>query len=817
MPFFGRISGFMHKTSLRIACLLTLLFPTLTFAGTVHVEDTIAGLGTDIEIEHLSGNEKGIATVLPPFGPEKEIHFQADAEGKAIVRLHGEDTEEAGTYTVLLEDSSESTVQFTVLPDSIDTTNSSIQSAEASLRANDTDTVTVSVIIRDRFSNPLSGRPVSLISSRTSDAIASITSETDNQGEQMFSISTREPGTITLRAIDLLSGKTLAAQSNLVAEIEGGNYVGGYTAPSRYNDRDYTQTAYGKPLFGSAQNPYRAQLTQFDVLAGFEINAPRELQTNEDASITIRAVDHNGQTVEDYVGTVILRSTDPAAFLPLSGEILFLPQNLGEKRLTLGLRFRTSGEHILHAEDSTNPTLSGEAMIMVGGSNGQPAEKLITVTSHSDGSSVSTFDITLEGEGPPFINLLVTGGTQDTRGESLQDGTFSIPVQLNQGQVDHTLRLRDDTGRYDSGDIHLKLDTVAPVIGTITFTPVEPIEEESMTISVESDEELDEIRVMLADKEIPLSVGSAGSGSYQGTLEAPDAGTYQPAIIAVDKAGNETEVRTTMTVKQAPLPTVQNIHALPQSNSVTLTWDEITTEPVSGYRIYVGESEDDFLHTLETNPSATSATVAGLTPGITYYFAVTAFQGGRESEKPSEIISVTVLGIQLNITPQDGALLLEWTSLGNDIPLSAFQLEYGVEKDQYMEKRILNGEMENVVLRDLLNDVTYFVRLTPITTTGDILEELATVGEGTPSTDQPGFHASPSDPIPYVPGSVIDTSPPNVHQGAPITAMTGIPLSMKWMVTLIGIFVIGYAIHFRRKREAMSSFLRTMEHRYHQE
>jgi hypothetical protein len=134
-----------------------------------------------------------------------------------------------------------------------------------------------------------------------------------------------------------------------------------------------------------------------------------------------------------------------------------------------------------------------------------------------------------------------------------------------------------------------------------------------------------------------------------------------------------------------------------------------------------------------------------------------------------------------------------------------------------MEKRILNGEMENVVLRDLLNDVTYFVRLTPITTTGDILEELATVGEGTPSTDQPGFHASPSDPIPYVPGSVIDTSPPNVHQGAPITAMTGIPLSMKWMVTLIGIFVIGYAIHFRRKREAMSSFLRTMEHRYHQE
>lgn len=60
------------------------------------------------------------------------------------------------------------------------------------------------------------------------------------------------------------------------------------------------------------------------------------------------------------------------------------------------------------------------------------------------------------------------------------------------------------------------------------------------------------------------------------------------------------------------------------TQSVTLAWDP-NVEPVDGYRLYYGVKSRSYFRKVEVLAPTTQATVTGLEPGATYYFAVTAF------------------------------------------------------------------------------------------------------------------------------------------------------------------------------------------------
>jgi len=68
-----------------------------------------------------------------------------------------------------------------------------------------------------------------------------------------------------------------------------------------------------------------------------------------------------------------------------------------------------------------------------------------------------------------------------------------------------------------------------------------------------------------------------------------------------------------------------------------------------------------------------------------------------------------------------------------DVPLASYLLEFGVQGEEFTESRFLNGELREYTLRDLLNAVPYQLRLTPISVTGQKVEDLSATGEGTPS------------------------------------------------------------------------------------
>lgn len=802
----------MKRTLTRLAA-STLAFTipfTVIAAGMLSAEDSIAGLGLDVSVRGADPASAVQVTVHDPEGATTVVPVRTNAKGDGTATVPGTETEMAGIYTVRADGMNEESAR--VEPDTMDPLMSVIRAWTPRIQADGYDEAEITVTLRDRYGNPLPGRPVAVVSSRTEDYIETLTPETDAQGVQHFSLVSDTPGAIQLRGIDLLSGNAIVE----AARIDAGGYaMGGYEQPayaaasSYVSDRAFETS--GKRFYYNAQvAPDRS----FGVLDRFEVEiSPAVLNAGEEASkVTIRAIDRNGLTVENYDGTVAFVTTDPGATVPNFGSYTFRERDLGEKTFALALKFVTAGEQTLRVEDTFDKNIFGEATFMVSG-GGTAGIRTIEITSHQPDDYVNSLEVVLQGRGPRFANLIVTGGERDAVGSTDQNGAFSIPVVLNPGHRDHILRVQDDVRANDSGPIHLILDEVKPVINQVTFAPDDPEEGDKVLVIVESEPDLGQAVLRIPDRvngmveEVALAAVATEPGTYQGFFTAPAAALYQMAVIVTDRAGNAEEVRTQLSVGGKGLPTVEGLEAAPRVDAVELTWNPVAGE-IDGYRIYIGDSPANFLYTLDTGRVITKATVRGLTPGTTYYFSVTALRGDRESEEKSDTVSTQALGFKLEITPQNAALNVTWTTLSTDLPLSAFQLAYGTDANALTETRLLNGELRDFTIRDLLPGVQYFVSVTPITVAGDTLEELAATGNGTPTGG--GFLPSARDDVPFD----IPQYPGGTLHPAPGNPSTGIPAAAWISATLLGAAGVGYRWHRRRAVLRTAAFLHAVQTRY---
>ena len=86
-----------------------------------------------------------------------------------------------------------------------------------------------------------------------------------------------------------------------------------------------------------------------------------------------------------------------------------------------------------------------------------------------------------------------------------------------------------------------------------------------------------------------------------------------------------------------------------QAAQVTLAWDANSEPDLSGYKLYYGTSPGNYPNVI-TLGLVTTYTVTNLTDGVTYYFALTAFDTeGFESDKSNEV-SYTPSASQFTLT-----------------------------------------------------------------------------------------------------------------------------------------------------------------------
>src|SRR3989344_2416449 len=664
----------MQKLSLFFICNILLFSPAELHAQTLTVDDTIVGVSTRIELHDFPSQKSLTLSISSPKGEEMSLQGKTNTKGNADLALPGYALKQAGIYTIHVSPGGEQS-QFTVHPESIDRSTSVITAERSILNPDGTDAITVQVTLTDQYGNPLTARPVALISNRTEDVIEQSTKETNEHGLQYFVVRTQKEGVITLRAMDLLSGNML--DDTFSIRVQSHTDVSSEPFSSQ-------RTNVGN----SSWTILTAQIDRnFDIIDHFEISVPSQLQAGIAVQkFTIRAVDRNGNAVENYTGNVTITTSDPSADVPFKlrpnyGVYAFQERDRGERIFALALTLYSPGTQTIRIQDEKNPTvIFGEAEVLVTGQAAAQFTNAIRITSHKDGDTINSSTITLEGKGPSYIDIKIMGGIQDILSNTdNSEGTFS------------------ETG-----------------------------EEETFSLTE-----------------------TANPGTYQTLFSRSLPGSYQPRIRASDGAGNVTEIQTMLTVNPKPVARVDNLQAIAEANSAALSWNA-TPEDVDGYRIYIGEEPGNFLYNLDTGRPTTKANVSGLQSGKTYYFAVTALKGNAESAEKSNTASVIILGLALTVTPQDSALLLQWPSFPIDLPLSSFVLEYGTQRDVYTEKRTLNGELRAHTLRDLINDITYYLRLTPIDITGSFMQELTATGEGTPRSSGV-FQSTPSQPLSQAP------------------------------------------------------------------
>ena len=124
------------------------------------------------------------------------------------------------------------------------------------------------------------------------------------------------------------------------------------------------------------------------------------------------------------------------------------------------------------------------------------------------------------------------------------------------------------------------------------------------------------------------------------------------------------------------LASVQGLSAA----GLTLSWtsptkniDGSTITALAGYRIYYGPTSNGYVHCLDAGASQ-KLSIVGLTPGIPYHFAITAYNSkGTESPLSSDITWTSptntmavpfIIGINLD---GSGVVSVSWTSVANQV------------------------------------------------------------------------------------------------------------------------------------------------------
>lgn len=819
----------MRRISLSLLLALTLLLPPVAAIAeaVIRVDDTVAGLGTSVELTGAAPSAAVNVHVVSQSGEDTMIPVTTDARGAAAVSIPEALTVEAGIYRVfgvlgqrkITEDAT-----FEVLQDRVDQRSSTVTINQPLLQADGRAISIVTVTLRDSAGNPLSGRPVQLVGSRAEDRIMSLSAsnETDRSGAVQFGVQTQSPGEITLRAMDILTG-TMLNQTGRIAAL-GSPSVGGFAENA--NAGIWNPAALRAQVADS--QPPSSTGKSYDVPARIVIKAPATGNVRDVIpAVTVAVVDANGNTVESFAGTLKIEtpgdkgSTLPGLGLPPGqGEVVIAKKGLGKATLAWVVSFSKSGEQKIVVRDESG-TLTGETTIAVTGSADIPEGRRIRMDSPKDGDTVATREILITGKDKNLAlrNLEAYVGdasappeslvndTPDATGDADADGNFAFTVKLpkSDGVI---LNVRDESGQYDSGLIHLTLDMQGPALD-YTLNPPQPQEGEDVTLSVKSEPGLPEVLFRIREQNITLTEGEPGT--YDVLFLAPGRGDLDFTLSGRDAAGNVTDVTGTLSITGPSLPQVQNVRAQSLAGGIQLTWDAIPDETITGYRIDTGNSPGRSDTTLDTPGPTGEAAVMGLKSGSEYFVTVRALRG-QETGPKSTVIVARTLGMEVTVTPQDGSLLLQWT-FPDTTPLASFLLEFGSMEGEYSEQRTLEGSMRVYTVKDLLTQ-PYLIRLTPVATTGQILSDLTVTTQGTP-TRALAFRASADELTGRVkPG---DVAPENaLHAGAPATTRSGLPgISLR---LVLGLTAAALGMYWYRRRKMMRetrAFLAVMHRKYH--
>lgn len=779
--------------------------------------DTVAGYPSALRTSLIDPSQDVRFVVEKPDGAVVQIPAQADLEGIAKTDLFGHQTKIAGDYkvAVVYPGSSESSPQsaFKVYADQLSPTQSTFRSTLAMVEANKDSTFLVATLY-DQYRNPIADHRVNVISSRSDDLIEALEGGvTDRNGRANFKVRSKFPGVSVFTAVDTTVNQVLASRQEVVFFAP--------TAPT------------------AATNPFVADLLaanvgqgQTEVIPGpvdeFEIQGvPSTVKVGDELSVTVRALDNNGNVAKNYTGTILFSVPDDEnAVLPSNGEYTFKDTDQGEFSFDLSLSFSQIGNQVIQVFDKNDFTISGEFPVEVISQSGiipGPASDALTIKSPVDGASLGNSLVIIAGQGKENINLKVFDNDAkigDTETDS--DGFFSFDAQnLSSGM--HTFYVMSEAGEVSSS-VSVLVDTLPPVLNLFVVEPqgnVVPGEE--VTVTIQSEPSLDSAKVRVQGVVLPMEESSVEPGKYSVTLPAPvQEGQFPIDVILIDSLANKGELLNKgFVVVQSPEPVlpgmVEKLEGTPGDGLIQLSWTpaESTEHSIQKYRIAYGTSMTELNQVVDTLTAEPAWELRGLENGQQYFVTVKAVDAAdQESENASVIIAATpvadvpepviiptidpVIG-QLQAVPFDSGATLSWAPFPG-VQAYYYQVFIGVAPGQYIDSVVTLDNRNSITIPDLINNVPYYFAVTALDINGNQISPLSAETQAVPV----GFGFRPSAPSPIQVGQFAGDFDQNIFRDelsrVPQTEATG-PESV-WVIFLSIVFATLFYSHKRKVLQA---------------
>lgn len=780
----------MRRLSLTLgATLLGILIPVgvASAAFAIRAEDTIAGFGAEIEIEGAASTDIDVM-LTPPRGKEIRLSGRTDSRGEAIIEVDPEDTEQAGIYEVTVDDA---TTTFEVFAGAPSAFSLSVQDGEE-LRSRRESILLLETV--DEYGNPVSGRPLLLLADQGD--VQKLDDETDDEGIARVAFTPDMSGEVVFTLVDILSEES---EQFTMTVGSAGSSAGSRLGASLLDEFGREEEVESEADYGFVD--------QFSIESD-----ERSVRMNEPFDIAIVALDKNGRRVEDYVGRVVVETSDPDGQVPRTA-VRFFASDRGRVELPLSVTFGTPGTHILHVFDEDDREIAGDEEFRVYGGDRPLEQGHIVITSPGAEATVGTGNIEIAVHAPSYINLsLYDNDELKATGVSNAEGEFTFTVTLDATIPVHTLYVMEGEGGLDrkSGAIRLTIDATIPKIGTISLLPEKVASGGTTTLSVTAEAGHTVTASLGANEPVTLTEQSGaeeGMSVYQVSLTAPEAAGNYPLLVTLsDAAGNTAKETKSLTVELGGLPAVTGLSASVLDREVLLSW--LPVDGASGYRVYFGVQPQDLGIHVDTHSSVPSARLTGLQGGQTYYFAVTALSTDlRESESRGELISATTRGslFQLRLTPLLNAAGMEWIApAGADV--IAYRIQYGVQSGTPTEQRLLGPTATRFQIPDLINGVTYFVTIGALLRDGQLLADSAELSVIPGENGRPGIVLSSHDPLPS--DIIIGSAPIPEPHSAPSTPQSGLPITF---IALSALVLAACFLYLRHRKSFTPAACRSVE------
>lgn len=477
--------------------------------------------------------------ITKPNASEIKLRARTNDFGFAEAELFGYNTKMAGSYKVQAKKTTEmgygSQTIFKVYPDALSITQSQIKADKNSVSANGAEKVYVTVVLNDKYLNPIQGHQVKIISSRAEDEIKLISEATSNaQGRSVFEISSRYPGVSVYSAWDVNLGKDLSERIKVVffepvksLWPRGGDFLQGNLLALE-NAESTTQN-------GGVAGPVH----HFDILI------PDEVVSGEASTIKVTAKDVDNNVAKNYVGTILFATPDDEnSTLPAEdGEFTFTDQDQGEFTFNLALTLTKLGSQTIQVFDKEDWDILGEKRVEVVSKDSGSTQTLSTsnlkITTPSEGAEFSSRTVSVLGKAEAYQDIKIfDNDVKIGETQSDSEGMFTFVAQsLSDGR--HSLYVKG--GENVSGNVNITIDATPPLIDMVEISPKGELERDSTyTLKVFSEPNLVVANFLISGVTEILYPSTQTTGLYEATLKAPSVGGEYPIdIILTDVLGNK--------------------------------------------------------------------------------------------------------------------------------------------------------------------------------------------------------------------------------------------------------------------------------------